>query len=98
MSCNIERSVELPAPPEEVWEALPELFGDDEERVRVVDESDVPRRWSFWWATLDGDEPPSYVEIDLAATAIGTLLHVRETRLDGGELERCAFDACAYAA
>lgn len=96
MGCNIERSIELPATPEEVWDALPELFEDDS-RVRVVDDSDAPHRLSFWWAAPDGDEPASYVEIDLACSAVGTLLHVRETRLDGAHLLRSAFNACAYA-
>jgi uncharacterized protein YndB with AHSA1/START domain len=97
MSCNIERSVELPASPDEVWEALPELF-DDDDRARVVDEDDAPHRLSFWWTTVDGDEPPSYVEIDLSVSAVGTLLHIRETRLDGAALVRSAFNACAHAA
>ncbi len=97
MSCNIERTVELPAPPDEVWDALPELFEDDGQRVRVLDECDAPHRLSFWWTATEGDEPPSYVEIDLAVSAVGTLVHVRETRIDGAQLVRSAFNACAYA-
>jgi uncharacterized protein YndB with AHSA1/START domain len=98
VSCTIERTIELPAPPDEVWDALPELFSDDDRRrVRVIDESDPPHRLAFWWTMTEGNEAPSYVEIDLDASAAGTLLHVRETRLDGAHLVHSAFNALTHA-
>jgi uncharacterized protein YndB with AHSA1/START domain len=93
---SVRKEVIVNASPDEVWDALPDLFADDD-RVRVVDEEDAPHRLTFWWAAVEGDEPPSYVEINLSVSAVGTLLHVRETRLDGAELVRSAFNACAYA-
>ena len=98
----VEREVLLPAPPAEVWESLPALVGDDEltpepgaplratgsegERVGVVDEADAPRRLAFWWAPVEGDDAPSFVEITLDAvdtgSGVGTLLRVRESRFD----------------
>jgi len=98
----VEREVLLPAPPAEVWESLPALVGDDElspgpgaplratgsegERVGVVDETDAPRRLAFWWAPVEGDDAPSFVEITLDAvetgSGVGTLLRVRESRFD----------------
>lgn len=119
MSCNdsdlvIERHVELPAPPEAVWEELPEMLGDDVEltaepggilhandpdgdRVGVVIEAVPAERLTFRWTTVDGDDPPSEVEISLEPSGVGTILHVRETRLDGAHLERSAFLAHARA-
>jgi uncharacterized protein YndB with AHSA1/START domain len=101
MSCNedvsVERTIELPAPPEEVWDALPALFEDDGDRARVVEEREPPHRLTFWWTRLDGDDPPAYVEIELVSSAVGTLLHVRETRIDGAHLERTVLRARAYA-
>ena len=98
MSCTdevptVEREIELPAPPAEVWEFLPALLGDDVEltleaggrlradgpegeRVGVVEELDTPRRLSFWWVPSDGDDAPSFVEVELAGAAVGTLLRV----------------------
>ena len=101
MSCNdqdatVERHVELPVPPEQVWEELPAIL-DEPGRVRVNDEVDPPNRLSFWWTPLIGDEPPSYVEMELERSAVGTLLHVRETMIDGAQLERSAFNARALA-
>jgi hypothetical protein len=102
MSCSsddvtVERSVEFDAPPEEVWDELPSLF-EGEHRLVVVDESVTAERLSLWWVPVAGDEAPSYVELDLAATVVGTLLHVRETRLDGASLIRSAFSASAVIA
>jgi len=107
MSCTddipaVERETVLDAPPEEVWESLPALVGDDDlaaepgaplrateaegERIGVVDEADAPRRLAFWWAPIEGDDAPSFVEITLDAVetgrGVGTLLRVRESRFD----------------
>jgi uncharacterized protein YndB with AHSA1/START domain len=107
MSCTddipaVEREAVLDAPPEEVWESLPALVGDDDlaaepgaplrateaegERIGVVDEADAPRRLAFWWAPIEGDDAPSFVEITLDAVetgrGVGTLLRVRESRFD----------------
>ena len=107
MSCTddippVERETVLPAPPDEVWESLPALVGDDElapeagaplhatgaegDRIGVVDEADAPRRLAFWWAPIEGDDAPSFVEITLDAVetgrGVGTLLRVRESRFD----------------
>jgi len=107
MSCTddipaVEREKVLDAPPEEVWESLPALVGDDDlaaepgaplrateaegERIGVVDEADAPRRLAFWWAPIEGDDAPSFVEITLDAVetgrGVGTLLRVRESRFD----------------
>ena len=95
----MERTIELPAAPGEIWESLPSLLGDDVElaavpdgrirargpegeRAGVVDEVDAPNRLAFWWVAADGDDPPSFVEIELTGVAVGTLLKVRETRFD----------------
>ncbi len=103
MSCNddedrgplsVEREAELPGTPDEVWEQLPEVI-DDGSHVRVDDECEPPRRWSFFWAPADGEGAPSYVEIELDAHGDDTLIHIRETRLDGAELSRAALNARA---
>jgi len=98
----VERETVLDAPPDEVWESLPALVGDDDlaaepgaplrateaegERIGVVDEADAPRRLAFWWAPIDGDDAPSFVEITLdvveTGRGVGTLLRVRESRFD----------------
>lgn len=56
--------------------------GPEGEWVGVVEEFDAPRRLSFWWVPAEGDDAPSFVEVDLAGSAVGTLLRVRETRFD----------------
>jgi uncharacterized protein YndB with AHSA1/START domain len=108
MSCNeedapaevdaltVEREAELPAPPEQVWEELSALF-DDDDRVRVDDEMEPARRLTFFWAPREGDDPPSYVEIELDAHGDGTLIRIRETRLDGATLSRAVGNARALA-
>jgi len=95
----VERAIELPAGPDEVWESLPSLLGDDVEltpepggrirargpdgeRAGTVDEADAPHRLAFWWVAVDGDDAPSFVELELTGAAVGTLLRVRETRFD----------------
>ena len=113
MSCtdeapSVEREIELPAPPADVWESLPSLLGDEVElaaepggrlhadgpegeRVGVVEEFDAPRRLAFWWVPADGDDAPSFVEIDARRRrAVGTLLRVRETRFDAATVRRAA--------
>ncbi len=119
MSCNdsdlvVERHIELPASPETVWDALPDMLGDDVEltpepggelrthdldgdRVGVVIEAVPAERLTFQWTSTDGDESPSEVEIELEPAGIGTILHVREIRLDGERLARSAFLALARA-
>lgn len=66
-------------------------------RVGVVDQAEPARRLTFWWTPVEGDEPPSYVEIELESCAVGTLLRVRETRIDGPVLLRSALHARAHA-
>ena len=67
------------------------------ELVGVVQEAVAGERLSFRWVRLDGDEPPSEVEITLEPSGVGTILHLRETRLDGAQLIRSAFLAAARA-
>jgi uncharacterized protein YndB with AHSA1/START domain len=71
--------------------------GPDGERIGVVSEAEPAERLAFRWMTVDGDEPPSEVEITLERSAVGTMLHLRETRLDGAHLGRSALRACARA-
>ncbi len=111
---TVERHIELPAPPEVVWDELPAVLGDDVEltpepggalrargpegdRVGVVDEAEPGARLAFRWVAVEGDEPPSEVEITLERSAVGTILRLRETRLDGAHLRRAAFRADARA-
>lgn len=103
MSCNddegalsVERDAELPGSPDEVWEELPDII-DDGSHVRVDDECEPPRRWTFYWAPVEGDDAPSYVEIELDANGDDTHIHIRETRLDGAELSRAVLNARAFA-
>jgi uncharacterized protein YndB with AHSA1/START domain len=100
MSCNedtvVERAVELDAPPADVWNELPEILTDPD-RVRIDDIVEPDRRLTFFWVPVDGDDPPSYVEIELEPSEAGTILHVRETMIDGAQLVRTAFNARAYA-
>jgi uncharacterized protein YndB with AHSA1/START domain len=67
------------------------------EFVGVVQEAVPGERLSFRWVRVDGDDPPSDVEITLAPAGAGTILHLRETRLDGARLVRSAFLASARA-
>ena len=84
----VERTEELPASPDEVWDALPALFeDDDEERLRIEIESVPGERLTFVWADRDDDDaPPSYVDIELEPSDDGTIVHIRETRCDGDAL------------
>ena len=91
----VEREIEIAAPPEQVWEELPVLLSGDGDRIRVVDDETPTHRLAFWWAAPNGDEPPSYVDIRLEPCGVGTVVHVRETRLDGAHLVRSAFHALA---
>jgi hypothetical protein len=99
MSCNsdegplsVEREAELPGTPEEVWEELPGVI-DDGSHVRVDDECEPGRRWTFFWTPAEGEDAPSYVEIELDANGDGTVIRIRETRLDGAELSRAVLYA-----
>jgi uncharacterized protein YndB with AHSA1/START domain len=56
--------------------------GPEGERVGVVEEFDAPHRLTFWWVPAAGDDAPSFVEVELDGSAVGTLLRVRETRFD----------------
>jgi hypothetical protein len=98
VSCDeeiqVQRDYEIDALPEDVWEELPAVL-DEADRVRVVEHEDAPHHLSFFWAPVDGDEPASHVEIDLEPSPIGTIVHIRETRLTGAELVRSAFSARA---
>jgi uncharacterized protein YndB with AHSA1/START domain len=67
------------------------------ELVGVVQEAVPGERLSFRWVRRDGDDPPSEVEITLEPNGAGTILHMRETRLDGAQLLRSAFLAAARA-
>jgi uncharacterized protein YndB with AHSA1/START domain len=110
----VERTIELDAPAEEVWQELPALLGDDTrlvtepgaplrvdgpegDRLGVIEQVEPARRLTFWWTAVDGDDAPSYVEIDLEPCLVGTLLRVRESRLDGEHLLGAAFHARAFA-
>jgi uncharacterized protein YndB with AHSA1/START domain len=100
MSCNedvvVERTVELEAPPDEVWRELPEILSEPD-RERIDDVVEPGHRLTFFWMPADGDHPPSYVEIELEPGGAGTILHVRETMIDGAHLVHTAFNARAYA-
>jgi uncharacterized protein YndB with AHSA1/START domain len=67
------------------------------ELVGVVQEAVPGERLSFRWVRLDGDEPPSEVDITLRPSGVGTIVHLRETRLDGAQLIRSALLAAARA-
>jgi uncharacterized protein YndB with AHSA1/START domain len=56
--------------------------GPEGDRVGTVEEADAPHRLTFWWMPVDGDDAPSFVELELAGSGVGTLLRVRETRFD----------------
>lgn len=95
----MQRDYEIDALPEDVWDELPAVL-DEADRVRVVEHEDAPHRLSFFWTPVNGDEAPSHVEIDLEPVIgesgpIGTIVHIRETRLTGAELVRSAFSARA---
>jgi uncharacterized protein YndB with AHSA1/START domain len=98
VSCDeetqVERDYEIAAAPEEVWGQLPDVL-DEAGRARVVENEDAPHHLSFFWAPVEGEEPPSHVEIDLEPSGTGTIVHIRETRLTGAELVRSVFSARA---
>jgi len=71
--------------------------GPDGDRVGVVDEAVRGERLTFRWMRTDGDAPASEVEFTLEPSGLGTLLHLRETLLDGSHLVRSAFLALARA-
>jgi len=69
----------------------------DGERVGVVHEATPAERLAFTWTPVGGDDAPSEVEITLAPTGTGTIVRIRETRLDGARLVRSALLARARA-
>jgi uncharacterized protein YndB with AHSA1/START domain len=92
---------ELPAMFGEEVELEPEPGGrlrvlePEGELVGVVQEAVPGERLLFRWVRLEGDDPPSEIAITLEPNGAGTILHLRETRLDGGQLVRSAFLAAA---
>jgi hypothetical protein len=103
VSCDenttLQRDYEIEAGPEAVWDELAAVL-DEADRVRVVEHEDAPHHLSFFWAPVDDDEPLSHVEIELEPVNtesgdVGTIVHIRETRLTGAELVRSAFSARA---
>ncbi len=102
MSCNddggrfVDREIELDASPEHVWDEIV-LWRQEEGRVSVVDEVVPGERLTYWWGAADGHDVVSYVEIDLVARGVGTLVRVRETLVDGDALLRSVFSGCALA-
>jgi uncharacterized protein YndB with AHSA1/START domain len=93
---DVERTLDLPAPPDEVWSELVggEWLGDDveidarpggalrvDDRVGVVEAADARQRLAFRWTDRDGSGPASRVDVELMPLGMGTRLRVRETRL-----------------
>ena len=93
MEHTVDRELELPHSPEEVWEALrePDWLGGGAaiepwpagevragERSGFVEEADEPRRLTFWWS--EPGEEASRVEIELEEIEDGTRLRLRESR------------------
>ena len=80
---DVERTIDLPAPPDEVWEILidpdqaAEWLGDDADFERVVEEVDAPHRLAYRWDTGSGE---STVEITLEELPDGTRVTVVERR------------------
>jgi uncharacterized protein YndB with AHSA1/START domain len=60
--------------------------GPDGARMGVVEDVEPARRLSFWWVPVDGDDPPSHVEIALepveTGNGVGTIVRVRESQFD----------------
>jgi uncharacterized protein YndB with AHSA1/START domain len=91
---EVERELELPAPPEEAWESVADaewLGGEAEidlvpggdlrigEREGWVEEVEPGQRLSFWWHLPD-EQVATRVEISLTETEEGgTLIRVVET-------------------
>ena len=101
MSCDhapaVHRTVDLPAPPDTVWEAIVagDWLGADVEidarpggalrvdtRVGVVESAEPGRSLSFWWMTPERDEPASRVDVEIERVGDITRLWVREVQLD----------------
>jgi uncharacterized protein YndB with AHSA1/START domain len=87
---EIERTVDLPADADEVWDALTDdealdaWFGDSDDREArrsaVVEEAEPGRRLAWtWWPEGDGGDA-SRVEITLLPLPDGTRLTVTEAR------------------
>jgi uncharacterized protein YndB with AHSA1/START domain len=85
---EIERTTELPAAPDEVWEALTDedglasWFGDEDEvaarKAARIDEADPGRRLAWTWWPEGESGGASTVEITLVPTPGGTRLTVIE--------------------
>jgi uncharacterized protein YndB with AHSA1/START domain len=85
---EIERTTELPAAPEEVWEALTDedglagWFGSEDEvaarKAARIDEADPGRRLAWTWWPEGESGGASTVEITLVPTTGGTRLTVIE--------------------
>jgi uncharacterized protein YndB with AHSA1/START domain len=93
---DVERTLDLPAPPDEVWSELVSgaWLGDDveidarpggalrvDQKIGVIEEADAMRRLAFWWRERDGRAPPSRVDMELVPFGAGTRLRVRESRV-----------------
>jgi uncharacterized protein YndB with AHSA1/START domain len=90
---ELSREITLPAPAEEVWDALaePEWLGENAsidlrpdgevragDRTGFVEEADEPSRLVFWWSAPGEDA--SRVELELEEDGDQTHLRVVETR------------------
>jgi uncharacterized protein YndB with AHSA1/START domain len=79
----VEREVELPASPDEVWSALASEAGrsrwltDEHDRAVHVELAEEPSRLVWWWAADDG--LPTRVEFEIRASPGGTRVRVVET-------------------
>ncbi len=90
MGCDIERTIDLPADADAVWEEVVDgsWFGVDDldaspggrvqgpDRQGVVEDVEPGQRLTFWWTGEDA--PPSFVEITLEPIDVGTRVTVRE--------------------
>lgn len=94
LACLLGDDVELEAAEGGVLHARDD---DGDARVGVVREAVPGERLTFEWVSTTGDGAPSEVEIELERSTAGTIVHLRETRLDGEHLVRSAFLARARA-
>jgi uncharacterized protein YndB with AHSA1/START domain len=95
---EIERTVDLPAEPDEVWEALTDddglagWFGTEDEvaarRAARIDEADPGRQLTWTWWPGGNDTAGSTVEITLVPTPGGTRLTVIEREISASASAR----------